>query len=69
MEFLREARKLNSAVATEKRPRKEKWQNYTGSLDTADLTRGGAKKSEPDDLRLAKRILVFKIRTRKAAGE
>jgi len=51
MEFLREARKLNSAVATEKRPRKEKWQNYTGSLDTADLTRGGAKKSEPGDVR------------------
>jgi len=44
-------RYLNSAVATEKRPRKEKWQNYTGSLDTADLTRGGAKKSEPGDVR------------------
>jgi len=48
---LREARKSKSAVATEKRPRKEKWQNYTGSLDTADLTRGGAKKSEPGDVR------------------
>jgi len=36
--FLREARKSNSAVATEKNLRKEKWQKITRGLDTADLT-------------------------------
>jgi len=37
--FLREARKLKSAVATEKRPWKEKWQNQAVNLDTVNLTR------------------------------
>jgi len=65
---LREARKSKSAVATEKILRKEKWQNSTGGLDTADLTRAGAKKSEHDELRLAKQVLYWKSEQGKLLG-
>jgi len=65
---LREARKSKSAVATEKSPRKEKWQNSTGGLDTADLTRAGAKKSKRDNLRLAKEFLIWKSEQGKLLG-
>jgi len=65
---LREARNSNSAVATEKILRKEKWQNLTRSFDTADLTRAGAKKSKRDNLRLAKWFLIWKSEQGKLLG-
>jgi len=35
---LREARKLKSAVATDKNIKKEKWLKQTGSFESADLS-------------------------------